>query len=96
MKLFSAACKTQVVVVRASPGPLDLRCGGRPLETTAPDSAVTAEPAVGFDGGTLLGKRYADQGGTLELLCTRAGNGSLAIGESKLELKGAKPLPASD
>jgi len=95
LKLFSAVCTTEVVVVRAAPGALDLRCGGEPLATEA-TPAKRAEPAAGFDAGTLLGKRYSDGDGTLELLCTKAGEGSLSIGETLLELKGAKPLPASD
>jgi hypothetical protein len=50
----------------------------------------------GFDQGTQLGKRYADDDLGLELLCTKAGEGSLSVGEGILAVKGAKPLPASD
>jgi hypothetical protein len=32
----------------------------------------------------------------LELLCTKAGEGAISVGETILEVKGAKPLPASD
>ena len=46
-------------------------------------------------GGSLIGKRYTD-GGELELLCSKAGDGSLAVGDADLEIKGAKPLPSSD
>lgn len=64
----------------------------------APDqpasSGVELEP--GFDGGTLLGKRYTDAQGSFELLCTKAGAGSLSVGDTPLVLSGAKPLPASD
>ena len=44
----------------------------------------------------MLGKRYTDEGSTLELLCTKAGAGSLSIGDVRMQLSGAKPLPASD
>jgi hypothetical protein len=46
------------------------------------------------DDGTLLGKRYVHE--DLEVLCTKAGKGSLSVGGVRLPLKEAKPLPASD
>ncbi|MDQ1449658.1 MAG: hypothetical protein QOC79_2629, partial [Actinomycetota bacterium] len=45
---------------------------------------------------TVLGKRYTDERQSLELLCTKAGRGSLSVGAEPLVLSGAKPLPASD
>ena len=44
---------------------------------------------TGFDGGTQLGKRYADEELGLEVLCTKAGEGSISVGETILEVKGA-------
>ena len=46
--------------------------------------------------GSQIGKRYVDAAGTLELLCTKPGEGTLALGSAPLVLKEAKPLPASD
>jgi len=46
--------------------------------------------------GTLIGKRYVNAAGDLELLCTRPGAGTLALGGAALTVKGAKPLPSSD
>jgi hypothetical protein len=46
--------------------------------------------------GAPLGKRYADEGLGLELLVTKPGKGTVAIGGAPLPLEGAKPLPASD
>jgi hypothetical protein len=92
----SAVCDVEVIVIKAPPGPIDLRCGGHPL--TALDGArregASAEP--GLDSGTQLGKRYTNEDGSLELLCTKAGSSSLSIGEVPLQLKEAKPLPSSD
>jgi hypothetical protein len=93
-RLRSVACTTEVVVVRAPADALDLRCGGHPLAEAGTDGS--AELVADFDGGTLLGKRYSDEAGTVELLCTKAGAGSLAIGDTPLTQAGAKPLPASD
>ena len=43
-----------------------------------------------------MGKRYVDDAGTLELLCTKPGDGVPAVAGEVLQLKEAKPLPASD
>jgi hypothetical protein len=49
-----------------------------------------------FADGTKIGKRYVDAAGTIELLCVKAGQGSLSIAGQALKVKDAKPLPASD
>ncbi|MDQ1481236.1 MAG: hypothetical protein QOI44_2097 [Actinomycetota bacterium] len=95
-RLRSVVCTTEVVVVRAAGDAVDLRCGGQaviPIDEARPDGV---ELDAGWAEGTLLGKRYTDAGGTLELLCTKAGAGSLSIGDVPMQLSGAKPLPASD
>ena len=43
-----------------------------------------------------MGKLYVNEEGSLELLCTKPGEGSLAVGGTAMAIKGAKPLPASD
>jgi hypothetical protein len=43
-----------------------------------------------------LGKRYVDEAGTIEVLCTKPGDGALALDGQPLEVKSAKPLPSSD
>ncbi|HWF17188.1 MAG TPA: hypothetical protein VG244_13470 [Acidimicrobiales bacterium] len=94
-RLRSATDACEMVVVKAPGEPVDLRCGGHAL--VAMDAEVTPQGIeAGFDGGTQLGKRYADEALGLELLCTKAGEGSISVGETILEVKGAKPLPASD
>jgi hypothetical protein len=95
-RLRSAVCGTEVVVVRASAGEIDLRCGGHPmlpLDATPP-AGLAALP--GYDEPTALGKRYTDPAETVELLCTVGGPSALSAGDARLEIKGAKPLPASD
>lgn len=93
-QLASTVCGTRVVVIRA---PADtqpeLTCGGSPL---VPASA--ARPAAPGPAGTttLIGKRYVDATGTLELLCTSSGTGELSCDGTPMALKAAKPLPASD
>jgi len=84
-----------VVVVRAGAGDAELTCGGQPMVAVGAERRQL-EPLPGLDGGSVLGKRYADDAGLVELLVTKAGVGSLGIGTVPLAIKGAKPLPASD
>ena len=99
LRLRSQVCSTEVIVVRGS-ADVDLTCGGKPLVTSAESAAPGSAPAPGLDTGSQLGKRYVTEGtgpaDTVEVLCTKAGQGSLGIGDTALVLQEAKPLPASD
>jgi hypothetical protein len=97
-RLRSQVCTTEVIVVRPAAHDIDLRCGGQPMVEVGTEITVGATPAAGFNEGTLLGKRYTtdDTDGTLELLATKGGDGSLSAGDVPLILKEAKPLPSSD
>ena len=57
---------------------------------------AAAEPDPSLMGGTQIGKRYVDEADTIQVLCTKAGNGTLALDGKPLVLQAAKPLPASD
>jgi hypothetical protein len=93
-RLESATCDAQVVVVKAPGGEVDVRCGGEPMRELG--TGGDRSPITNQGEPTLLGKRYADDELGLELLCTKAGDGSLSIGDTPLLVKGAKPLPSSD
>ena len=96
LRLESATCNTQVVVVRAPKdvSDVDVRCGGQPMREIGAGGDRLA--IAGEGDATLLGKRYADDDLGLELLCTQGGDGSLSVGVAPLLVKGAKPLPSSD
>jgi hypothetical protein len=95
LRLASVVCDTEVVVVKAPPAALDLRCGGQEMVVKGEATASgVVDPAHGE--GTLIGKRYGDEDIGLEVLCTKAGEGSLSVGEERLRIKDAKPLPSSD
>ena len=96
LRLESATCDAQVVVVKAPKdgGDVDLRCGGAPMRELG--AGGDRSPVTGEGEGTLMGKRYADDELGLELLCTQPGEGSLGVGDQPLLIKGAKPLPSSD
>lgn len=91
----SAVDDTEVVVVKSPTSEVDLECGGRamvPAGTPSPG----LPPADDRRDGTQLGKRYVDDEVGIEVLCTKAGEGSLAVSGRSLALKEAKPLPSSD
>ena len=90
----STVCMTEVIVVKGT-GPVDLTCGGSEM-VSAGTAERDGEPSPDASGGTLLGKRYGDPDETVELLCTKAGAGSMALGGVELAVKQTKPLPASD
>ena len=94
VRLESVTCATQVVVVRAPADDVDLRCGGEPMQEVG--AGGERRPLSGTGEPTLTGKRYADEDLGVELLCTKAGEGWLSIGDEPLLVKGAKPLPSSD
>jgi hypothetical protein len=87
---------TEVVVVRPPNDDADLECGGQTMVAVGSDGGTTAAIDPEFSDGTQLGKRYTDDDAGLEVLCTKAGEGSLAVSGRMLQLKSAKPLPASD
>lgn len=95
--LASTVDTTAVVVVRCPEGELEITCGGAAMaEANGPAPASTGTPDPDLMGGSLLGKRYADEDLGLELLCTKPGPGTLAANGVPLPVKSAKPLPASD
>ena len=94
LRLKSAACDAEVMVIKAA-GEAALTCGGLPMLTgdeqpngTAPDNDLMS--------GCLVGKRDVSSDQALELLCVKAGQGSLAIDGEALETKDTKKLPSSD
>ncbi len=95
-RLKSAVCDTEAMVVLAPEGGAEVTCGGAPMVPLGDD--VPAGGALSEDAaeGTQIGKRYTNEAGDLELLCTKPGKGSLGADGVLLAVKGAKPLPSSD
>jgi len=92
-KLKSAVCDTEVMVIRGG-ADVVVECGGAPMADEKPADGGALNPD--FSEGTQMGKRYVDADGTVELLCVKAGKGSLSIGGVALTTKEAKTLPSSD
>lgn len=95
-RLRSAVCATEVVVIAATAEVVDLSCGGTLLLAEGENAVDGLELDSAVAAGTLLGKRYANESGSLELLCVKPGEGTLAAGGVAMVVKGAKPLPSSD
>lgn len=95
-RLKSAVCNAEFMVVKAQPGEYELCCGGQDLLDMNASRDPAASPTSGFDGGCLVGKRYVDDAETIELLCTKAGQGALSLSGQLLKTKQAKALPSSD
>lgn len=96
LRLASAVCSTEVVVVRVVDPTVVIECGGAPMRAAGTPPSPGAAPAPGRDGGSLIGKRYGGVDAPVELLCVKPGAGTLTAGGHVLDLRSAKALPASD
>jgi hypothetical protein len=95
-RLRSVVCDTEVMVILAPAAAVDLRCGGLPMAAIDAETPAGASLDPAAASGTMLGKRYVSDSGDLEVLCTKPGEGTLALAATPLALKEAKPLPSSD
>jgi hypothetical protein len=95
-RLRSAVCSTEVMLVKAPATDVVICCGGVPMLDPAAPKPSGLSIAADSRTSTALGKRYVNPAGDLELLCTKPGEGSLAVAGVPLALKEAKALPSSD
>ena len=94
LRLKSAVCDAQVMVIKGLSGEHDLSCGGTSMIDMSAEADGILDPARA--DGTLLGKRYVSPDEMLELLCIKEGLGSLCLDGVRLDAKQAKALPSSD
>ena len=95
-RVRSQVCSSQSVVVRCGTGDYALTCGGHelvPMDAPVDSDLVLRQKT---ETGNLVGKRYVNAAGDLEVLITAAGEGALAVAGEPLGLKETKPLPSSD
>ena len=95
-RLKSVTCTTEIMVVRPPQVPARLQCGGYDMKPASEAGAPAMPLESAHAGGTLLGKRYADEAAGMEVLCVKAGQGVLSLDGRALAVKQAKSLPASD
>lgn len=96
IRLKSAVCNSELMLIVAPAEEVNLTCGGAAVIELAgdPPAGATIDPEQ--KQGTQMGKRYTNAAGDIEVLCTKPGEGGLAVDGVALEIKGAKPLPSSD
>jgi hypothetical protein len=95
-RLKSTVCDTEAIVVRAPADEITITCGGAPMSAPGQGGTERGSMSPELAGGSAVGKRYVSSDGALEVLCTRAGAGTLGVGDEPLSLLEAKPLPSSD
>lgn len=96
-RLRSQVDTTEVIVVRAPSREVELFCGGHPMidVKAEPEAGLALDPDAA--GGSPVGKRFTlSDDETLEVLVTKAGDGTLSESGQALVLKEAKQLPSSD
>jgi hypothetical protein len=96
LRLKSAVCSTEVMVIRAPAGEALIACGGAEMLGGGDAAAAGLALERQWAQGSLIGKRYVDPEDRYELLCTKAGEGALSLNGVALEVKQAKALPSSD
>ena len=95
-RLRSAVCSTEVIVVRAPSDDVALACGGASMMQQGEEAPAGASIDAKLSDGSPLGKRFASDDLGIEVLVTKAGDGTLTVNGEPLPLKEAKALPTSD
>ena len=94
-RLKSTVCDAEVMIITTPVDDIELTCGGAPM-ADAKDATKSGEVDAAFADGVQIGKRYVSEDGELEVLCVKAGAGSLAANGDALQQKDSKKLPKSD
>ncbi|MCR9260241.1 MAG: hypothetical protein NXH95_11000 [Pseudomonadaceae bacterium] len=94
-RLKSSVCDGEIMVVATPGGDIDITCGGAPMLLPG-DEAAAAEINPEHAVGIVIGKRYITADEALEVLCVKAGQGSLAVNGELLLQKDTKKLPKTD
>ena len=92
----SAVCTAEFVVVRPPSASGDLACGGHSVVAHGVSPPEGLSPSTDLSAGSQAGKRYGDVETGLEVLCAKAGAGSLSLSGRPLVIRDAKKLPSSD
>ena len=95
-QLKSAVGTTEVVVIRApdAPGHPDLGGPAHGRAATTRRRPARSKPAA--RGRSCWASATSTRPASVEVLCTKPGDGALALDGEPLEVKSAKPLPSSD
>ncbi|WP_247348865.1 MULTISPECIES: hypothetical protein [unclassified Bradyrhizobium] len=92
----SSVCNTEIVVVRPPKTPAILECGGHPMVANGATRPEGLALSLTHSAGSAMGKRFFDERTGLEVLCVKAGCGSLSIDGHAIDARETKKLPSSD
>ena len=92
----SAVCDAEIVVIKPGPPGAAIQCGGHPVLAVTEEKPAGAQVDSAHAGGSQIGKRYIDAETGIEVLCAKAGAGSLSVNGRPMTAKETKALPASD
>ncbi len=92
----SSVCDTEVVIVKPPKTEVSLECGGHSMVAMATPKPEGLSLSPDHSAGSQVGKRYADDETGVEILCSKAGAGSLSLDGRGVPLKDTKKLPSSD
>lgn len=95
-RFCSAVCDVEVIVISAPKTEISLECGGYSMVPVGQERPAGLTPAADHSAGCLVGKRYFHEESGLQLLCSKAGAGSLSVNGEPIGVKEAKKLPSSD
>ena len=84
------------MVVTASEDDVTLTCGGAEMVAPGTEAAYDAQVSHDHAVGIAMGKRYITEDETIEVLCVKAGDGSLAVNGQLMLQKDTKQLPKTD
>jgi hypothetical protein len=96
LRLKSAVCSTEVIIIKRPALAGVLTCGDKPMQALPASASSEAQLLQPQPGAALIGKRYSDASSGLQVLCTKQGLGRLAFDGRTLETERPKALPSSD
>ena len=93
-RLKSTVCTTEIMIIAAPSEDVEIKCGGEPMSQGEDGNGGSVHQD--HADGSVIGKRYTNEEGSLEVLCVKAGEGSLWAGGAAMKVKGATKLPKTD
>ena len=93
-RLKSTVCTTEIMVITAPAEDVEITCGGEPMSQGEDGNGGSVREDRA--DGSVIGKRYTNEEGSLEVLCVKAGEGSLWAGAAAMKVKDATKLPKTD
>ena len=85
--------RAQMFIESIECGGLTMSDGGRAADQ---QDAEATEHIASSDAGTKIGKRYSNEDVGVDVMCVKAGSGSLTVGGLPLSELASKHLPSSD